>query len=111
LEVSVLIRISQTGSGSKWRLLVEGTLSGGWVDALETSWRQAQSQLNGNGKSLCIDLSGVTFIDDKGRDLLARIIRGGAELRTAGIMTRTVVEEITKEIEANKSIERRKNHV
>ena len=94
-----MIRISEIGNGSKWHLLVEGTLSDGWVDALETSWLQAQSQLHGNGKSLCIDLSGVTYIDDKGRDLLARIIRGGAELRTAGIMTRTVVEEITKEVE------------
>ena len=98
MEVSALIRISQIGNGSKWHLLVEGTLSGGWVDALETSWLEAQSQLNGNGKSLCIDLSGVTHIDDKGRALIARIIRGGAELRTAGIMTRTVVEEITKEV-------------
>ena len=92
-----MIRISQIGQGSNWHLLVEGTLSDGWVDALEMSWLEAQSRRN--GKRVCIDLSGVTYIDDKGRDLLARIIRGGAELRTAGIMTTTVVEEISKEVE------------
>jgi anti-anti-sigma regulatory factor len=97
VEVRALIRISQIANGSKWHLLVEGTLCDGWVDVLETSGLEAQSQLN--GKSVCIDLSGVTYIDDKGRDLLARIIRGGAELRTAGIMTRTVVEGISKEVE------------
>lgn len=91
-----MIRISQIGNGSKRHLLVEGTLSDGWVDALEASWLEAQSQVN--GKALCIDLSGVTYVDDKGRELLVRIIRGGAELRAAGIMTRTVVEEITREI-------------
>ena len=91
-----MIRISQIGKGSKSHLLVEGTLSDGCVEALETSWLEAQSQLN--GESVRIDLSGVTYIDDKGRDLLTRIIRAGAELRTAGIMTRTVVEEISKEV-------------
>ena len=91
-----MIRISRIAKDSRWCLLVEGTLSDGWVDTLETSWLEAQSQLN--GKSVCIDLSGVTYIDDKGRDLLLRIIRSGVELHTAGIMTRTVVEEL-REVE------------
>jgi len=82
-------------------LAVEGTLSDTCVEVLETSWLEAQSQLN--GAPVRIDLSGVTYIDDKGRDLLARIIRGGAELRTAGIMTRTVVEEITREVEEKRT--------
>jgi anti-anti-sigma regulatory factor len=96
MELNALIRISQIGNGSKGHLLVEGTLSDGWVDALEASWLEVQSQIN--GKPLYIDLSGVTYVDDKGRELLARIIRGGAELGTAGIMIRTLVEEITREI-------------
>jgi anti-anti-sigma regulatory factor len=109
VEVSAVIRISQIGNGSKWHLLVEGTLSDGWVDALETSWLEAQSQRNGT--PVCIDLAGVTYIDDKGRDLLVRIIRGGAELRTRGIMTRTVVEEIRRNLNRNERTERRKDHV
>lgn len=91
-----MIRISQLQEAPKRRLFVEGTLSDGWVVALETSWLEAQSQLN--GEPLCIDLSGVTYVDDKGRELLARMIQGGAELRATGIMTRAVVEEITEMI-------------
>jgi anti-anti-sigma regulatory factor len=101
VEVSAVIRISEIGNGSMWHLLVEGTLSDGWVDALETTWLEAQSQRNGT--PVCIDLAGVTYIDDKGRDLLVRIIRSGAELRAQGIMTRTVVEEITKELEQKRT--------
>jgi len=96
VEVSAVIRISQIGNGSRWHLLVEGTLSDGWVEALEASWLEAQSQRNGT--PVCIDLAGVIHIDDKGRDLLGRIIRSGARLRAQGIMTRAVVEEITKDL-------------
>jgi anti-anti-sigma regulatory factor len=103
MEVSALIRIRQIAEGPTWRLVVEGTLSDGCVEVLETSWLDAQSHLNGT--SLCIDLSGITYIDEKGRDLLARMIFGGAELRTAGIMTRAVVEEITNELKRNERIE------
>jgi anti-anti-sigma regulatory factor len=105
VEVSAVIRISQIGNGSRRHLLVEGKLSDGWVDALESSWLEAQ--LQGNGTPVCIDLAGVTYIDDKGRDLLVRIIRSGAELRAQGIMTRAVVEEITKDLNRNERTERR----
>jgi hypothetical protein len=76
--------------------LVEGTLAGDWVEVLEKSWLEAQTSRN--GEPIRIDLSGVTWIDDKGRELLKRILQDGAELRAKGIMTRSVVEEIIEEI-------------
>jgi len=88
-----MIRISETREGSKRRLLAEGTLSGDWVDVLEMCWLEAQTPPN--GKPMRIDLSGVTCVDNKGRELLARMIRDGAELRATGVMTRAVIEEIT----------------
>ena len=87
-----MIRISQIHEGSKSHLFVEGTLSGDWVVALEESW--LESQTLPSGEPTCIDLSGVTYIDDKGRELLARMIRDGAELRATGVMTRGIIEEI-----------------
>ena len=95
-----MIRISQIHEGSELVLIVEGTLSDGWVDALEMSWLEAQAQ--SNGEPVRIDLSGVVYVDDKGRDLLAQMLRCGAELRTTGIMNRAVIEEITKEIEGER---------
>lgn len=97
-----MIRISQISKDSKPHLFVEGTLSDGWVEALETSWLEAQAQLN--GEPLRIDLSGVTYVDDKGRELLARMIQDGAELRANGIMTRAIIEELTKEIESERDV-------
>lgn len=88
-----MIRISQIHEGSKSHLFVEGTLSGDWVVALEESWLEAQTL--SSGEAMGIDLSGVTYIDDKGRELLARMARDGTELRATGVMTRGIIEEIT----------------
>jgi anti-anti-sigma regulatory factor len=91
-----VIRISQIHEGSKHRLLVEGTLSGDWVDVLEDCWLEAPHAPD--GEPMRIDLTGVTYVDDKGRGLLARMIQDGAELRAAGVMTKAVIEEITEKI-------------
>lgn len=91
-----MIRISQIHEGPKLHLFVEGTLSDGWVEALETSWLEARSQLN--GEPLRIDLSDVTYVDDRGRELLARMIQSGAKLSATGIMTKAIVKEITEMI-------------
>jgi anti-anti-sigma regulatory factor len=91
-----VIRISQIHEGEQQRLLVEGTLSGEWVEVLEDCWLEAPHAPN--GEPMRIDLSGVTYVDDKGRELLARMIQDGAELRATGVMTRAVIEEITEKI-------------
>ena len=103
-----MIRISETREGSKRRLLAEGTLSGDWVDVLEKCWLEAQTPPN--GKPMRIDLSEVTYVDNKGRELLARMIRDGVELRTTGVMTRAVIEEITAR-EASPQTQPKTRHV
>jgi hypothetical protein len=92
-----VIRISEIRKGSKRRLLVEGTLAGDWVEVLEKSWLEAQASRN--GEPMRVDLSWV-WIDDKGRELLKRMLQDGAELRATGIMTRAVIEELIEEISA-----------
>ena len=92
-----MIRISEIRKGSGRRLLVEGTLAGDWVEVLEKSWLEAQASRN--GEPMRVDLSGV-WIDDKGRELLKRMLQDGAELRATGIMTRAVIEELIEEISA-----------
>jgi hypothetical protein len=52
---------------------------------------------------MMIDLTGVTFIDDGGKELLARLWRQGADLRAAGCLTRCIVEEITGASTTNRS--------
>ena len=93
-----MIRISEIRKGSARRLLVEGKLADDWVEVLEKSWLEAQTSRN--GQPMRIDLSGVTWIDDKGRELLKRMLQDGAELRATGIMTRAVIEELIEEVRA-----------
>jgi hypothetical protein len=92
-----VIRISDIRKGSARPLLVEGTLAGDWVEVLEKSWLEAQASRN--GEPMRVDLSEV-WIDDKGRELLKRMLEDGAELRATGIMTRAVIEELIEEISA-----------
>jgi anti-anti-sigma regulatory factor len=89
-----VIRISQIHEGEQQGLLVEGKLSGDRVDVLEKCWLEAQA--SPNGVPVRIDLSGVTYIDDKGRELLARLMQDGAEVQATGVMTRAVIEEIAE---------------
>jgi anti-anti-sigma regulatory factor len=91
-----VIRVSQIHEGTEQRLLVEGKLSGEWVDVLESCWLEAPHAAN--GAPVRVDLSGVTYLDDKGRELLARMIRDGAELWATGVMTGAVIEEIKEMI-------------
>ena len=80
---------SATGSIS---LILEGRLAGPWVEELDDSWRK----LTENQRvSAVIDLSGVTFIDARGKSLLDRLWQEGARLRATGCFTRCIVEEIT----------------
>jgi anti-anti-sigma regulatory factor len=83
-------------------LLVEGTLSGAWVDELETCWLDAK--MSANGEPVRVDLSGVSYIDDNGRQLLARMFRDGAELRATGVMTKGIIAEIAAEDAASRAI-------
>jgi len=90
-----VIRITQRREHREWRLIVEGTLSGVWVEELEKCWPDQGT--SPRDQPMIVDLSGVTYIDDKGRKLLARMFRGGAELRANGVMTKGIIEEITAE--------------
>jgi len=76
--------------------MVEGTLSDGWVDSLESCWIQARAEAC--TPRVCINLSSVTYVDDKGRELLMRLIRDGVQLKT-GILTKEVINEITNDVE------------
>ncbi|MFN3682201.1 MAG: hypothetical protein ACK4VP_09195 [Nitrospira sp.] len=72
-------------------LLVEGRLTGPWVNELDICWRQLSKSQQ---RTAVIDLSDVTFIDDAGKTL-RRLWSEGATLRASGCMTRGIVEEIT----------------
>jgi hypothetical protein len=44
---------------------------------------------------LRVDLEKVGFVDERGKELLAEMYDAGAELNAAGLMMRSLIEEIS----------------
>ena len=80
-----------TGVGSM-HLTLEGRLIGPWVNELEQAWQCIKQS---GGGTLVVDLTGVTFIEERGKDLLGRMWREGAELIATGCCNRPLVEQIS----------------
>jgi len=74
------------------RLKLEGDLAGTGVRVLEEFWLTAH--LPFAGPAVCVDLSGVSRVDDAGRFLLALIHRTGARMVTAGVEMKELVASI-----------------
>ena len=73
------------------RIKLEGKLSGPWVEELERTWTEHSSRASEN---VIIDLSGVTFIDPGGKNLLARMADKGVCFTGTQLMTQYVIDEI-----------------
>jgi anti-anti-sigma regulatory factor len=69
---------------------LEGRLAGAWVQELEDCWRKAAN----SDRPVRVMVCAVTFIDDKGRALLADMHHQGAELVAEGCMNNAIIEEI-----------------
>jgi hypothetical protein len=71
---------------------LEGKLAGPWVQELEGCWQQVTN----SDRSVRVLLCAVTFIDDKGRDLLLEMHRHGAELIAEGCMNKAIIDDIVR---------------
>jgi len=72
---------------------LEGKLSGPWVEELERSWAEHPARPSGQ---VTVDLSDVTYIDPKGKRLLARMMGKGIYLQGTQLMTRYIIDEIRR---------------
>ena len=84
-----MLKITTRTEAMKAIFELEGRLAGAWVDELERCWREIPP-----GYAVEILLKAVTFIDDEGKKLLARLHEGGAELKASGCMTNCIVQQI-----------------
>jgi hypothetical protein len=71
---------------------LEGRLAGAWVQELEDCWRKVAN----SDRPVRVMVCAVTFIDDKGKALLAEMYQHGAELVAEGCMNKGIVVEITR---------------
>ena len=84
-----VIRITCHNEPPVTRLVIEGKLAGACVDELDKCWQQAESPI-------LIDLTSVSFIDDRGKQLLKRMHDKGIKLVSSSLMSRCLIEEINK---------------
>ena len=89
-----MMRAQVSSIGDRVTVKVCGRLAEGYVPELETCWRSARTD-NPGGRIL-VDLKHVTFIDDSGRSLLARMHREGATFAAHGPLTRAIIENIIR---------------
>ena len=73
-------------------LELEGRLAGAWVCELEHCWHTAKA--SHPNRTLSVDLTGVTFIDQAGRYLLQWMHRDGVRLVGSGLMLQDILDHI-----------------
>ena len=85
-----MIRITAQHESYATRLFLEGKLSGACVDELDKCW---QEKCCGD-HPLTVDLTNISFVDDHGKQLLARMHQSGIKLFSTSLMTKCVIDEI-----------------
>jgi len=88
-----MLRITIDPEGGATRLRLEGRLAGPWVEELDRCWREAGGAQQDH---VVVDLSGVTFIEPEGKELLTRMWQQGVKLHAVGCLTKCIVDEISK---------------
>ena len=88
-----MLKITFKETPESTKIKLEGKLSGPWVEELERSWMEYSSRASEN---VIIDLSGVTYIDPEGKRLLARMVDKGVCFEGTHLMTKYVIDEITR---------------
>jgi hypothetical protein len=86
-----VIRITCQNESTTTRLLIEGKLAGPCVDELDKCWQQVSF----NGSTFLVDLTSVSFIDERGKQLLKRMHDHGVKLVSTSLMSKCLIAEIT----------------
>jgi anti-anti-sigma regulatory factor len=87
-----VLRITVSDQPRVLTFRLEGRLEGAWVAELEKCWRE--TRVRARRSKHRVDLSGVTYFDDAGIELLAHMYEQGAELAAGDCLTKALVEEI-----------------
>lgn len=87
-----MMKATQLQQGDQLLIRVEGRLAGPWVAELEQSWNQAAATRGSS--AIEVELAGVSYIDEAGKQLLRRMAQAGTRLSAAGCLARAVVEEV-----------------
>lgn len=87
-----MLRITVLNDARVTTFKMEGKLAQEWVIEAEKVW--AEFAGTAQQQRISVDLCGVSFVDEPGRELLTRMHSSGAKLIGTGPMTSALIEEI-----------------
>jgi hypothetical protein len=90
-----MLRITVQDGPEQVRFKLEGNLAGPWVAELEEAWRAAQATLT--GRALCLDLTGVGYVDRAGEYLLALLRCRGVHVVASGTVMTEIVRALAED--------------
>ena len=74
---------------------VEGSLTDPFAKELRNCWQEVLRSIR-DPEDLCVDLVAMTNIDSIGKEILIELYRSGVRLLGSGVMTRAVIDDITR---------------
>ncbi len=92
-----MLKITVQEASDSRTVVLEGMLSGPWVDELEHTWLTLVGK-HFEGRVL-VNLSEVTFIDPEGKKVLGWIYEEGAELHASDVLNKSIIDEIKQKHE------------
>lgn len=95
-----MMKATQLRQNGQTVIKVEGRVAGPWVAELEQSWNQASAA--DGPMTVQVELAGVSFVDEAGRELLAKMSSAGTRLTAIGCLARAIVEEVEAKPEAKR---------
>jgi anti-anti-sigma regulatory factor len=91
-----MLRITPLVAREKAILRLEGKLRGPWVDVLAKVWRGVWHRTG--LKRIRVDLRALSFVDERGKDVLMAMRQDGAEF----VATDPLISALLEEIERNR---------
>jgi hypothetical protein len=90
---AMMLRVTTYETAGSLVVQLEGKLAGPWVDELQKCFR---SRENCEGmRTARFDLTDLTFIDDRGKELLKDFRHRGAELVARGCLMKAIIAELS----------------
>ena len=103
-----MLRLSIIDDSRSTTLRAEGKLAHEWVDEARRIWHVLREGDGSHQRELVMDLVGVTFVDDLGRQLLADMRNSGVRFVFAGPMMSGLLEELSTGARAPKATRMKK---
>ena len=87
-----MLRITTNETKDLILVRLEGKLAGPWVDELEKCLGSCKKLEE--TRAVRFNLAGLSFVDDRGKELLRDLRRRGAEFEATGCLMRAMVAEL-----------------